>query len=241
MRAPDRDIAIHVSDSSLMHLLLAGLEAYKMRVRRGSDANRKLPLETGGLLWGFIKDGVGGMDHVTVEHISVDTAANRQTDSVALCKHSTVVKRRIIEDRWPNLSLIGDFHTHPYKSLAEVKHEKGWEPSACDIAFYEKCDEERDSWVWDARVFLILTLAEQHSKDSSSAAPRVTKRYGNILRWQQGGYRFWLSAYAVDRTNGGLAVSPKPAIEQPRRRYVYIDVPTVNGTSSWFSYGSETE
>ena len=126
MRTPDRDITIHVSDSSLMHLLLAGLEAYKMRVRRGSEANRKLPLETGGLLWGFIKDGVGGMDHISVEHVSVDTAAKKETDSVSLSKHSTLVKRRIIEDRWPNLSLIGDFHTHPYKSLAEVRGIKGW-------------------------------------------------------------------------------------------------------------------
>ena len=238
MQPFDNDITIHVSDSSLMHLLLAGLEAYKMRVRHGTEANRELPLETGGLLWGYIKDGESDMDHITVEHVSVDTAAKKKTDSVALSRHSTAVKRQLVEDRWPNLSLIGDFHTHPYPNLADVTNIKGWEASREDIAFYEDCDAEPDSWVWGTRVFLILTLAEQHKHDSSFVEPKVRKRYGNVLRWQQGGYRFWLSAYAVDRENDRLVVSPKPAIKRPRRRYVYIDVPTVNGTNGWFSYGS---
>ena len=230
----DRGITVHVSDQALMHLLLAGMEAYKMRKYRG-----RLPLETCGLLWGFVKDSVRGMDHVTVEHVSTDTAAEREPDSNALNDRTTDIKRQIVQDRWPNLSLLGDFHTHPYSSYSDVMGCKGWEFSKGDFEFFEY-DHKPDSWLWDARVSLVLTLAQIKRKTATYIAGEVkSAKHGNVLQWQQCDYRLWLSAYALDKVNGRLVVSPHPAAKEPRWQRVFIDAPTINGTNEWFSYSAE--
>lgn len=218
-----------------MHLLLAGMEAYKMRKYRG-----RLPLETCGLLWGFAKDSIHGMDHVTVEHISTDTAAEREPDSNALNDRTTAIKRQIVQDRWPNLSLLGDFHTHPYSSYSEVMDCNGWEFSKGDYEFFEDQNHNAESWAIDSRVSLVLTLAEIKRKTSSYIAGQVkSSKHGNVLQWQQCDYRLWLSAYALDNVNGRLVVSANPKTKEPKRERVFIDAPTINGTSEWFSYSAE--
>lgn len=226
----DRDVTIHVSDSSLMHLVLAGMEAYKMRAYKGRS-----PLETGGLLWGHVKDDTNGTDHITVEHVSTDTDAERTPDSIALSERTTQIKREMVQDRWPNLSLVGDFHTHPYKSYGQALREKGWQFSDGDYQWYQE-DRTRESW--PGRVGLVLAIAEL-KKNQGYQDPRVRKRLGNTIQWQQCQYRFWLSAYAIDNVGDRLIVSPPNphgGDNGPLRSYVFIDVPTINGTSEWFSY-----
>ncbi|MCY3811151.1 MAG: hypothetical protein OXH15_05095 [Gammaproteobacteria bacterium] len=222
----DKDVTVHVTDSALMHLLLAGMESYR--------AKRHGALETGGLLWGFIKDETDSeMDHITIEHVSTDTYAKRKPDSVALSDRTTSAKRDVIEQRWPHLSMIGDFHTHPYTNYTEAVDNKGWEFSRGDFEWYEN-GHTAESWA--GRVGLVLAIAglQRYHKDNH-ATTRVRSRYGNTLQWQLGRYRFWLSAYSVDPLEGRLIVSPRGGAN-PSRRYVYIDVPTINGTDAWFTY-----
>ena len=117
----DRDITIHVSDSALMHLLLAGMEILRVKKRKNAK-----PLETAGLLWGYAKDDeINGMDHVTVEHVSTDTYADHTPDSVGLSDQTTDAKRALIAQRWPHLSMIGDLHTHPYRNYSQAVKDKG--------------------------------------------------------------------------------------------------------------------
>lgn len=37
---------------------------------------------------------------------------------------------------WPQLELIGTFHSHPYEDLSEVSDTKGWRASEADMAFW---------------------------------------------------------------------------------------------------------
>lgn len=239
------DITIRVSDSALLQLLMAGMESYRVRRWGGHATSSRGPAETAGLLWGYTacRDG---MDHVVVEHVSTDKfAEGTYWESDAPNDDVTRVKEEIVADRWPHLSMLGDFHTHPYKGgLGEVTNAGptsagkpgGWHASPGDVCVYEKRD--RDSW--PGRIFLILTIArlEKYDPDKHIEPERIDS---HILAWQQlGRYRFWLSAYSLDEcTNGAgkkLVVSPKAKSDDPQRCHVYIDVPTINGTDAWYAY-----
>ncbi len=229
----DKELTIHVSDSSLMHLLLAGMESYKVRHWGTSVTANRGPAETAGLLWGYTVHR-DNMDHVIVEHVSTDTFAKGTSSEVGLSEEVMCVKRSVIEERWPYLSLIGDFHTHPYKNYTEVEEAKGWEASQGDRDWYEKYRTPDD---WPGRIALILAIGElARYHERSHWEPEIIE--DNTLRWQQlERFRFWLSAYAVDECEGNrFVVSPNARSDGPQRPHVYVDVPNVSGTNAWFSY-----
>ena len=236
----DRDVAIHVSDSALLQLLMAGMESYKVREWGGSVTAARGPAETTGLLWGYTacRDGV---DHVVVEQVATDKfAKGTYWETEEPREDVTTTKQEVVADRWPHLSMLGDFHTHPYKSLKEATdagptsagRPGGWHASVGDI----KAQECRSPGKWEGRIFLILTIArlarfnpDKHQKPEREAP--------HILRWQQlRRYRFWLSAYSLDEYEGRLVASPKANSDDPTRRNVYVDIPTINGTDAWFTW-----
>ena len=228
----DRGVAIHVSDSSLLHLLFAGMESYKVRRWGKTSTSKKGPAETSGLLWGYVVSRED-MDHVMVEQVSTDKHAKGTYFDSELNDDATEIKRQIVEERWPHLTMIGDFHTHPYKSYTEAKECGGWHASEGDIEWYEAKTRED----WPGRISLILTIAElvRYNPESYVEPSNVAD---HIIHWQQlERFRFWLAAYAVDESDGNcLVVSPKEDSDDPSRPHVYIDVPTINGTNAWFSY-----
>ena len=226
----DKDLTIHVSDSAIMHLMLAGMESFFVRHWGKNVTDKKGPAETAGLLIGY-KTRRDDMDHFMVEHVTTDTFAKGTYWSVGLNEVVTRTKCEVIEERWPHLSLIGDFHTHPYKTYSEAEGAKGWEASK----------EDRDSWKHDklvedpTSIALILTIA-QLKRQREHITPKTKRK--NTLHWQQGKFRYWLAGYSIDRVDKGsviCVISPDPK-NDAARKHVYIDVPTINGTNAWFSY-----
>ena len=231
----ERDLTIHVSDSAIMHLLMAGIESYHVNHWREGISEKRGPFETAGLLFGYFTSRFDmGMDIVTVEHVSTDTYAKRSSEDVTYNNKAAKVKKRIIEKRWPRLSLVGDFHTHPYKNYAELKennelNEKAWHFSEGDYISYDVSAD------WRGNCALLLTVVEYKS---SVEFKRVQD---NVIRWQINDYHFWLSGYALDVTgsnNDEIVISPPREIKKStqKRPNVYLDVPTINGTTTWFQY-----
>lgn len=249
MAGTRKDITIRVSDAALLQLLMAGMESYRVRRWGRHATSGRGPAETAGLLWGYtaFRDG---MDHVVVEHVSTDKfAEGTYLGSDAPNDDVTTVKQEVVADRWPHLSMLGDFHTHPYKGgLREVANAGptsagklgGWHASPADVAHQESLDP--DGWL--GRIFLILTIARLDKYDPDThMEPRLVAKH--ILHWQQlGRYRFWLSAYSLDECANGagkkLVVSPKAKSDDPQRRHVYVDVPTINGTNAWYAYAESS-
>lgn len=237
-RSPfDRPIAIHVRDSSLMGLVVAGIESY--HVRDWGNGARKGTVETAGLLWGYVASKKN-MDHVVVDYISTDTYAKRTANDVTLNDDVTEVKQRVIELRWPHLTMLGDFHTHPYENVGDVpkgKGCKGWEFSKGDREWYEGNIEGHSPTTWPGRIALVLTIAElgrSNHKDAEVVSD-------NVICWQMDKYRFWLAGYSIDPCGDKLLVSPASDTtsdgDRSVRPTVYIDAPTVNGTDAWFNWG----
>lgn len=229
----DRAVAVHVSDHALMHLLLAGMESYKVRTWNKTVTTERGPVETGGVLLGYTTHRES-MDHVVVEHVSTDTYADRKYQYVTLNSDVTEIKRQVLEDRWPHLSLIGDFHTHPYKDgYMETVGAGGWNASKGDYESYIDRDEESPWRGCCAALILTITELKRYHENThrDSGVPQH-----HIVHWQQHDYRFWLSAYAIDKVDDELVVSPNPNAGERRRPHVYIDVPTINGTNAWFGW-----
>ena len=222
----NRNLTIHVGDASLMGLVVAGMESY--HVRHWGTGVRKGIAETAGLLWGYVVPKEDG-DHVVVDYVSTDTFAKGTAGEVGLNDDVTKVKQRVIAGRWPHLTMVGDFHTHPYKTVADANECKGWEFSKGDRNWYET-DHSRDTW--DGRIALVLTIAELRRRTEKE--PEVVN--DNVIHWQMDRYRFWLSGYAIDAAGEKLIVSPSVSKGVLGRPAVYVDAPTVNGTSAWFEY-----
>lgn len=235
-------LTIHVSDSALLHLMFAGMESYCVRRWGKSISTSKGPVETAGLLWGYCVTR-DEEEHVLVEHATTDKFAEGNRNEVEFPVAAvTRAKQAVLATRWPYLSLIGDFHTHPYETYTEAVSAKGWEFSKGDRESYETYSEAD---TWEGRVALVLTIAEL---DRVHNEKRIDSDVisDNGIRWQLEKYRFWLTGYAIDRepaaTNvkNRFRVSPGENKESPLRESVYLDVPTINGTNAWFDYTAST-
>lgn len=236
----ERDLTIHVSDNAIIHLLMAGIESYHVRHWGDQISENRGPAETAGLLFGYYTSRED-MDVITVDHVSTDTFAKGTYWEVGLNETVTQVKKDVIRRRWPHLSLVGDFHTHPYKSYTDAANDKGWQFSDEDY----KCYDAYDPNDWSGRCALILTIAKLSRVSEDSRWDSDAFR-DNVIRWQIGDFRFWLSGCGIDKPGEDarkFVVSPSKNTEKSteNRPHVYLDVPTINGTSSWFQHYDFTE
>ena len=246
-----RDIAIHISNFALMHLMMSTIESFHVRPWGKDTSETRGPVETAGLLWGhfFQKED---HDHVYVDQVSTDTYADRQAGSVALNEKVTMEKQKLVTERWPFLALVGDFHTHPYgkktMTSTEVKNQGYWRFSDGD---YE-CSENNDYFNplnWDGRISLVMTIA-QVQRLHEVEPEHLTD---NAHTWLFDKYRFFLAAYALDvddapshderkRKYVTTVSPPRQGKRKPRHRpRVYIDVPMVHGTNPWYSYSNDDQ
>lgn len=233
-------LTVHVSDSALIHLVLSAVESYHVRPWGKEFSSNRGPVETGGLLLGYFNQGKT-MDHVVVEHISTDTYAHRAAGSNTLNDEVIRVKRDILAVRWPHLSLVGDFHTHPYATdytIEQMNKDQAWKFSEGDYDSYERGSDPWTTTQWPGRVGLVLTMTLPQRK--TPIRPELIRN--NVLQWQQADYRFWLAAYSIDvlRDEDQFTFVVSPGLNErstkAHRPHVYLDVPTINGTHDWFDY-----
>ena len=51
------NLCVHVTDSALMHPLMAGMESFKVRRWGEKETTNRGPVETTGFLWGYVPEG----------------------------------------------------------------------------------------------------------------------------------------------------------------------------------------
>jgi len=237
---------VHVTDSALMHLLMAGMESFKVHRRGKHVVTNRGPVETTGFLWGYVPEASNGYDHVVIQHATTDFVARRTKGWTELIQDSALAQQSVLSARWPHLALVGDFHTHPYESYSDVEANPG--ASSGDRAWYEEGFRDnvtKPGLKAGFRTSLVLSIAElKRVQDNTRFYPELSKR-GNTLKWQMGRFRYWLTAYSVDRASDDddspLVLSPRerdwPEAEHAGRDEVYLDVPTIYGTDRYFEAG----
>jgi len=120
--------SVTVSDSVLRSMTMAALEAYIL----GDGRRGKTRLETSGLLWGYVRQREDAT-HIHVEQTSILLSSRRHQDWVDFNPVATKLKNSVMAEWAPHLSLLGDFHTHPYESRQDHVFNQGAKFSDADI------------------------------------------------------------------------------------------------------------
>ena len=187
-------IEMTISERALESMVLAACEAYVF----GNDDDREA-VETYAHLWGFRRCSLdGGTEHVHVDRISVCVSAQVANDRAAVFTEVIALQDDIVKHWSPHLSLLGDFHTHPYGSRQELVGNRGWEFSDCDNTSFRNDD---NLWLRaDGNpVSLVMAITELQAVHAGWAKRLRPYRW----RFDIGQYRFYLSGAAGQRDESG--------------------------------------
>ncbi len=202
-------VNVRVSDQALESMVLAACEAYEF----GNNNNFK-SVETIGHVWGYRKGGDEGRmpDHIYVERLSPCVSAKGTAHSVEFATGVIDLKDSIVGHWSPHLSLLGDFHTHPYESREELVKSKGWNFSKVDKTSFL---EDKKLWqrAGNAPISLVMAIAPLERVHGTWGESGAQFRW----RFDVGEYRFYLSA-AI----GGLKKNGESYFKQ--RRVVNLDL-----------------
>jgi len=176
--------SVTVSDSVLRSMTMAALEAYIL----GDGRRGKTRLETSGLLWGYVRQREDAT-HIHVEQTSILLSSRRHQDWVDFNPVATKLKNSVMAEWAPHLSLLGDFHTHPYESRQDHVFNQGAKFSDADIE-----SVLNDDYLWEESnnlpLQMIMSVAEVERVRNSE--PRRNSR--NVIRFNFKQYRIWLTA-----------------------------------------------
>lgn len=241
---------VEVSDSALMHLCLMGLESYH------SPGGYK---ETYGVLWGtssyreYKKESEGSdaiLYHYRIEHAITDIGAERSEDEVGSDQYNLKLKKDVIEECWPALSLLGDFHTHPYGDREEARG--GGRLSEGDRYDIEESGNRKFWFKMDLKVNLVMSIFSLGNAGSKD--PVRIKDKNHIVEWtlrsraREEYYRLRLAAYVINKVPDGrrysLILTPrehdwdngwikKRGLAVPKQK-IWLDIPSVLGTYNFW-------
>lgn len=185
-------VSIRISDRALESMVLSASESFVLGDGARPSRRRKGPpsVETYGFVYGFRRLLYNGeVEHVYVDRFYESLSAQRKIDSVKPQDDAVWLKNSIIE-RWsPHLTLLGDFHTHPYESREDVEKANGWEFSDQDIEAFRN-----DKGLWkltkNRPIMFVMAVAPIMRVHSTEAE---WKSDGTWV-FNVGNLRFWLTA-----------------------------------------------
>ncbi|MCV3765146.1 hypothetical protein [Rhizobium sp. TRM95796] len=177
---------VKLSDQLIESMTLAALEAYVLGDQRNKKNKEKI--ETLGYIWGFRRIE-GETVNLYLDRMSLSLSARRTNGSVTPHEHAAELKHNLIE-RWsPHLLLLGDFHTHPFDDLTEVKSNSGWDFSQADLDYLDG-----DEFLWEKSdqtpVNLVMTVCRLGRVRETFSAEMCDQ---NLWQFDAGEFRFWLN------------------------------------------------
>ncbi len=169
-------------------MTLASLEAYAL----GDGYRKRKRLETLGYLWGYRRQDTSKATHFHVDTMSLSISAERSPNSVSPNEKAVRLKSALM-DRWaPHLTLVGDFHSHPYKDRKQVEEMKGYEFSDQDVKTFLE-----DDFLWgqsgDWPLMLAMTICRLNRVHEKQGAEQTR---WNVGRFDVGEFRFWINCAA---------------------------------------------
>ncbi|MBF0420057.1 MAG: hypothetical protein HQL78_07815 [Magnetococcales bacterium] len=212
---------VRISDHALMELVLAAVEGYTVKEAGHSSKPGRKPqfVETIGLLWGHTARVPYNRLLLNVENVTVDAMANKKSGSV-LPAEGEFVKRDFITSFWPHLQFLGEFHSHPYKDINDVKACQGYLFSPGDRKRIETNIDEGEPYLLDdPRVHAVVTVASL--KRRVLAPPmHITE---NTIEFTLGAFRFWITVYVActlrceQNESGKIIINRDPEWPSPEK------------------------
>jgi hypothetical protein len=93
---------------------------------------------------------------------------------------------------FPQLDIVGDFHTHPYKNTQELRTLKGWRYSAADEAGIPTWVTPLKQMGYHPRTSLIVGIAK-----SSRRITKPGRLKPNVVRFSVDKYHFYIACYRI--------------------------------------------
>ncbi|MCE2520587.1 MAG: hypothetical protein J4G15_12375 [Alphaproteobacteria bacterium] len=170
-------------------MVLAACEAYEF----GNNNDRK-PVETYAHVWGYRRlDLDRKTEHIFVDRFNSCVSADGSPDGVELGVDVVDLQNSIVRYWSPQVSLLGDFHTHPFRSLKKLRRSCGWEFSEGDDKSFRK---DRHLWKHadQSPITIVMAIAPLDKARSRKAKRKAADRW----RFDVGKYRFHIKV-AVGR------------------------------------------
>ena len=187
----DKDHTYHVrfSDAALDSMLLAATEAYFL----GDGRRLGTYVEIDGYLWGFFVDVSDDFSLIQVERFAPSFSSKRTPQSVQPNEDAAHLMHDVMVQLCPQLTFLGEVHTHPYDSLEDARNARGW------LFSDEDCESISDA-VWNLtgdKPPLWLVIAIAPLQRVRSTLPEQVDDKSGAWRFDVGDMRFWLHAEVV--------------------------------------------
>jgi hypothetical protein len=188
------EVIVWLDDRAIEDIVLVALEAYAVP-KRGIKFT-----ETYGICFGSIKPmeekkqahGRHTTRYINITSVHIQLRAEMFPNKVTYDLRSLETQMAVATHVFPQLDIVGDFHTHPYKTVKELKKLKGWRYSGSD----EDCIGE---WVtplrrmgYHPRTSLIVGIAE-----GTKRITRPGKLKPNVVRFSINKYHFYVACFRI--------------------------------------------
>ncbi len=214
----DAKFIIRLSENALCGLLMSAVESY-------ADKNLNLArprnmLETYGNLYGHENTLDNGDRVFHVELANTSTTAQQAHDSVSYSFAAISLKKELSQAFFPHLSLLGDFHSHPYLHYRRAEKNKCFYFSGIDRKNLTENSEYFRAM--NFRIGMLVTIAA--TKRLRTDSVNYADSQQNCLRMDFGHYKIWITGYVIyiDET-GNLTYSQDNAPE------VLLHIPCLSG------------
>lgn len=184
-----------IEDHVLPQLLTSAIEAYEVSHKAHERGRVNKKLETFGLLWGYalpVRENVPA--RLVAAVATVETSALRHTEWVRPDLESIKMKRDFFAEYWPQLELIGTFHSHPYEDLSEVNDCKGWRASDEDKSFWPAFHETVCPDI-DALAHLVIAITALGRKGSAMPDRLPGSEYTSGYVFSADKRKLWIKGY----------------------------------------------
>jgi hypothetical protein len=186
-------LSVTLDQRAIEDILLAAAESYAVKA---GGPGRKYT-EIYGLCFGTRKEtppnGSPEFGRIlNVTRIITQMRARAGASEVTPNDHSAKVHRQVAERFFPNLELLGDYHTHPFPDLTALKERRGWSYSPSDQTSIVPWLEETRAEGSDPRFSLILAIAR-----GGKVGRRAKRLAPNRIQLTIDDYFFILSAYRI--------------------------------------------
>lgn len=188
-------LSVSLDQRAIEDILLAAAESYAVKA---GGSGRKYT-EIYGLCFGTKKEqppnGSPEFGRIlNVTRIITQMRARGGASEVTPNDNSARVHRQVAERFFPNLELLGDYHTHPFPDLVALKERRGWTYSGSDQSSIVPWLEEVRAEGSDPRFSLILAIAR-----GGKVGRRAKRLAPNRIQLTIDDYYFILSAYRIRR------------------------------------------
>lgn len=185
-------VHVHLESRALEDMLLAAAEGYKVPAGKGSRYTEVFGLCFGSVRRKRLRSHQEEL-RVNVGRIATQMRAKASASEVTPSSKSLSAQLEIGEQFFPHLEVIGDYHTHPFRSLENLKENTGWEYSRQDERSLEPHLDEVRSHEHAIPLFSLVVAVATGGKKGMSA-----RRYAsNVIQVAVGNLFFVIGAYRI--------------------------------------------